>query len=51
MAVASEPEQFRMGLVYTRLARTLENVEALVTAAQRDDWLARNARRGSSRQS
>jgi hypothetical protein len=50
MAVASEPEQFRMGLVYTRLARTLENVEALLTAAQRDDWLARNARRGSSRQ-
>src|SRR5580704_16348906 len=48
MAVASEPEQFRMGLVYTRLARTLENVEALLTAAQRDDWLARNVRRGSS---
>jgi hypothetical protein len=23
-------------------------VEALLTAAQRDDWLARNARRGSS---
>jgi hypothetical protein len=46
--VASAPEQFRMGLVYTRLARTLENVEALLTAAQRDDWLARNARRGSS---
>jgi hypothetical protein len=36
-----------MGLVYTRLARTLENVEALLTAAQRDAWLARNARRGS----
>jgi hypothetical protein len=50
MAVASEPEQFRMGLVYTRLARTLENVEALMTAAQRDDWLARNARRRSSQQ-
>ena len=51
MAFASEPEQFRMGLVYTRLARTLEDVEALLTAAQRDDWLARNARRGSSGQS
>ena len=49
MAFASEPEQFRMGLVYTRLARALEDVEALLTAAQRDDWLARNARRGSSR--
>ncbi len=47
MAFASEPEQFRMGLVYTRLARTLEDVEALLTAAQRDAWLARNARRGS----
>jgi hypothetical protein len=45
MAVASEPEQFRMGLIYTRLARTLESVEALLTATQRDDWLARNARR------
>jgi hypothetical protein len=51
MAVGSEPEQFRMGLIYTRLARTLENVEALLTAAQRDDWLARNARRGSPGQS
>jgi hypothetical protein len=51
MAVAFEPEQFRMGLIYTRLARTLEDVEALVTAAQRDDWLARNARRDSSRHS
>ena len=51
MAFASEPEQFRMGLVYTRLARTLEDVEALLTAAQRDAWLARNARRGSSGQS
>jgi hypothetical protein len=50
MAVGSDPEQFRMGLVYTRLARSLESVEALVTAVQRDEWLARNARRRSSRQ-
>jgi hypothetical protein len=50
MAVGSDPDQFRMGLVYTRLARSLESVEALVTAVQRDDWLARNARRRSSRQ-
>jgi hypothetical protein len=51
MAVGSAPEHFRMGLIYTMLARKLESVEVLLTAAQRDDWLARNARRGSSRQS
>jgi hypothetical protein len=51
MAVASVPEQFRMGLAYTMLTADLEHVEVLLTAAQFDDWLARNARRGSSRQS
>jgi len=51
IAVASTPEQFRMGLIYAKLTREIENVEVLLTAAQRDDWLARNARRGSSRQS
>ena len=51
MLVASVPDQFRMGMAYTRLTRSHESVEVLLTAAQRDDWLARNARRGPSRQS
>jgi hypothetical protein len=51
MLVASVPDQFRMGMAYTSLTRGLEIVEVLLTAAQRDDWLARNAPRGPSRQS
>jgi hypothetical protein len=51
MAVASGPEHFRMALAYTRLTTGLEKVEVLLTAAQLDDWLGRNARRGSLRQS
>ena len=50
MAVASVPEQFRMALAYTRLTSGLEKVEVLLTALQLDDWLARNARHGPSRQ-
>jgi hypothetical protein len=46
MLVASAPDQFRMGMAYTSLIRDPERVEVLLTAAQRDDWLARNARRG-----
>jgi hypothetical protein len=48
LAVASTSEQFRVGVIYTRLTRQLEDVEVLLTAAQCDHWLARNARRGSS---
>ncbi len=47
----SVSEQFRMGMVYSKLTKDLEIVEVLLTASQRDDWLARNARRGSSGQS
>jgi hypothetical protein len=39
-----------MGLMYTRLTGRLETVEVLLTAAQRDDWFARNARRGPMHQ-
>ena len=41
IAVASTPEQFRMGLIYARLTREIENVEVSLTASQRDDWLAK----------
>ena len=46
LAIPSTPEQFRMGMTYARLTRELESVEVLLTAAQRDAWLARNARPG-----
>lgn len=49
MEVGARPQQFRMALLYTKLARKLEKVEVLLNAAQRADWLARNARAGSSR--
>ena len=51
MLVAFVPDQFRMGMAYTSLTRNLESVEVLLTAAQRDDWLVRNAPRGPSRRS
>jgi hypothetical protein len=50
MAVGARPEMFRMGLMYAELTRKLINVEALLTSAQLDGWLARNTRRRSSDQ-
>jgi hypothetical protein len=50
IAVGARPEGVRMGLRYTELTRKLVNVEMLLTTSQVDDWLARNARRGSSLQ-
>jgi hypothetical protein len=50
LAVGAQPDQFRMGLRYTKLTRTLMTVEVLLTPAQVNDWLLRNARGGSSRQ-
>jgi hypothetical protein len=45
MAVGARPEMFRMGLRYTELTRKLMNVEVLLTTAQLEGWMARNARR------
>jgi hypothetical protein len=45
MAVGARPEMFRMGLRYTELTRKLMNVEVLLTSAQLEGWMARNARR------
>jgi hypothetical protein len=50
IAVGAGPETFRMGLMYTKLAGKLVNVEVVLTAAQLNSWLARNARRPSSHQ-
>jgi hypothetical protein len=50
IVVGARPEMFRMGLMYAELTSKLENVEVSLTSAQLDGWLARNARRGSSRQ-
>ena len=45
MAIGAQPALFRAGLMFTRLTRTLMAVEILLTTAQLDAWLARNARR------
>jgi hypothetical protein len=45
IAMSGDPEQFRRGLKYTELTRKIATVEVLLTATQREDWLARCARR------
>jgi hypothetical protein len=51
LVIGARPAIFRMGLMYTDLAvkREIGSVEVLMTAKQLDEWLARNARGGSSR--
>jgi hypothetical protein len=46
IAMSSDPEQFRRGLKYSQLSRTVTTVEVLLTPAQLEEWLARNTRRG-----
>jgi hypothetical protein len=48
MAVGARSEMFRMGLMYAEFTKKLVNVEVLLTLAQLDGWLARNAQRRSS---
>jgi hypothetical protein len=50
VAIGTRPERFRLSLRYTQLIRTFATVEVLLTDSQLDDWLVRNARRGSTRQ-
>ena len=45
MAVGARPEMFRMGLMYAELTRKLMDVEVLLTSAQFESWMARNALR------
>ena len=44
MAIGARPALFRAGLMFTELTRALMTVEILLTAAQLDAWLTRNAR-------
>jgi hypothetical protein len=48
VAILPKPELFLAGLMYGELTREFMSVEILLTAGQLDDWLSRNARRGSS---
>jgi hypothetical protein len=48
IAVGTSPTTFRAGLMYTQMAGKLVNVEVVLTPAQLDGWLARNAQRRSS---
>jgi hypothetical protein len=49
VAIMARPGLFLAGLMYAQLTREIMAVEVLLTAAQLDDWLSRNARRGPSR--
>ena len=49
VAILPRPELFLVGLMYAELTREIMTVEVLLTAAQLDDWLSRNTRRGPSR--
>ena len=48
IAIRARPALFLMGLMYTRLMKEFVTIEVLLTAAQIDAWLVRNAPRGSS---
>jgi hypothetical protein len=48
IAVGTSPTTFRAGLMYTQLSGKLVNIEVVLTQAQLDGWLARNAQRHSS---
>jgi hypothetical protein len=45
IAMSRTPVQFLRGLRYSELTRKIATIEVLLTAAQLDDWLARNAKR------
>jgi hypothetical protein len=44
VAIRARPALFLSGLMYAKLTRELMTVEVLLTQAQIDAWLARNAR-------
>jgi len=45
LAIGGKPQEFLHGLHYTALTRRVEIVEVLLTDAQLEDWLYRNAPR------
>jgi hypothetical protein len=50
IAIDVKPEWLRLGIRYSELTRKIVVVEVLLTAAQLDDWLARNGRLRPRRQ-
>jgi hypothetical protein len=50
IAIRARPALFLLALTYTRLTRESVTVEVLLSVAQTDAWLARNAPCGLSRQ-
>jgi hypothetical protein len=51
VAIRARPALFLLAQMYTKLMREIVAVEVLLSAAQTDAWLARNARGGPSHQS
>ena len=49
LAIPARPAVFLTGMMYTNLTRGFVTVEVLLSAAQIDGWLVRNAPGGSSR--
>jgi hypothetical protein len=49
IAIRARPALFLLGLMYTKLMNEFVTAEVLLTAAQIDAWLVRNAPSGSSR--
>jgi hypothetical protein len=49
VAIRARPALFLLGLMYTKLMKEFVTVEVLLTAAQIDAWLVRNAPSASSR--
>ena len=49
IAIRARPALFLLALMYSELIKELATVEVLLTAAQIDAWLVRNAPGGSSR--
>ena len=49
VAIRARPALFLLGLMYTKLIKEFVRVEVLLTEAQIDAWLVRNAPSGSSR--
>jgi hypothetical protein len=46
IAIQARPALFLMGLMYAKLIKDVVSVEVLLTTAQIDAWLSRNARSG-----
>jgi hypothetical protein len=48
MAISRTPEQLREGLRFAEATKHIGTLEVLLTKAQLEEWLARNAQRQST---